>query len=197
MGIMAALPIPIGYGIAKKRLSIAKEKYNKFRIEQTESLRKEEQLKPRQYHRTKDKESTDEKIVSVLENILIFVSYATKDADLFKIKEVANALTAHNDIKDVLYWQEDMKDNIIEYMDHNLGRCDIMLLFCSPNAIDSIPVKKEWTAADSMNLPIIPVFTNTKYIPPLLSSRLGTEFDPFDVQKNVEEIYKLIIKKLS
>ena len=48
--------------------------------------------------------------------ILIFVSYATKDANLFKISELAEALTEYDEIHDVLFWQEDMQDNIIEYM---------------------------------------------------------------------------------
>lgn len=130
------------------------------------------------------------------EGILVFVSYATKDADIYKIRDLAERLTKHEKISDVLYWQEDMKDNIIKFMNDNLDRCDIMILFCSPNALVSEPVEKEWTAADIMGKPIIPIFNNSDHIPPLLKTRLGLQFDPFDLQKNVNEVYNLILKKL-
>ena len=129
-------------------------------------------------------------------DILVFVSYATKDAEIFKIKEICESLTKQAKITDVLYWQEDMQDNIIKYMNDNLEKCDVMLLFCSPNALISEPVEKEWTAADIMGKPIIPIFNDPKHIPPLLKTRLGVNFDPFDVQKNINEISSLILKKL-
>ena len=43
---------------------------------------------------------------------LVFVSYATKDADVFKISEIAKILSEFPEIKNVLYWQEHMHDNI-------------------------------------------------------------------------------------
>jgi tetratricopeptide (TPR) repeat protein len=132
-----------------------------------------------------------------IENLLVFISYATKDAELFKVKEIAKTLNTYGDIKEVLHWQEDMKDNIIKYMNDNLGRCNIMLLFCSPNALISKPVEKEWTAADSMGKPIIPIFLKSDHIPPLLKSRLGLEYDSFDFQKNIHDLHDLILKKCS
>ncbi|MFX1258651.1 MAG: toll/interleukin-1 receptor domain-containing protein [Promethearchaeota archaeon] len=129
------------------------------------------------------------------EGMLIFVSYATKDAELYKIPELAHKLESYKEIGEVLYWQEDMHDSIIEYMNDNLGRCDVVLLFCSPNALDSVPVKKEWMAAESLNKPIIPIFFKPEHIPPLLNDRLGIEFDNFNFQKNVQEMYELILKK--
>ncbi|MFX1556336.1 MAG: toll/interleukin-1 receptor domain-containing protein, partial [Promethearchaeota archaeon] len=127
--------------------------------------------------------------------ILIFMSYATKDAEYFNVSEISEGLTVYDEIKDVLYWQEDLHDNIIEYMNENLKKCDVMILFCSENALKSVPVKKEWTAADIMGMPIIPVFTEPNYIPPILKSRLGYEFNPDDIQTNVQELYDLALKK--
>ncbi|MFX1398076.1 MAG: toll/interleukin-1 receptor domain-containing protein [Promethearchaeota archaeon] len=128
--------------------------------------------------------------------ILVFISYATVDEPIYKIKHFAEELTKLPEIFDVLYWQEDMKDNIVEYMSDNLGKCDVVVLFCSPNSLDSEPVKKEWTAADSMNKPIIPIFKNPEHIPPLLRSRLGIQFDDFAFEDNVKKIYELITKKI-
>lgn len=129
------------------------------------------------------------------EEVLVFVSYATKDADTFKIKQIAEKLTSYPEIKDVLYWQEDLDDNIFEYMNDNVGKCDVMVLFCSKVALKSVPVKKEWTAADAMEIPIIPVFINPDHIPPLLKSRLGFEYDFYEFQKNVDMLRYLILKK--
>ena len=129
------------------------------------------------------------------EGMSVFVSYATKDAELYKIPELARKLEEYKEIGEVLYWQEDMHDSIIEYMNDNLGRCNGVLLFCSPNALNSIPVKKEWMAAEALKKPIIPIFLKPEHIPPLLSDRLGFEFDNFDFQKNVREIHDLLLKK--
>lgn len=131
------------------------------------------------------------------EEVLVFVSYATKDDETFKVRQISEALTSYPEIKDVLYWQEDLNDNIFEYMDDNLGKCNVMVLFCSKAALKSVPVKKEWTAADAMGIPIIPVFFSKDYIPPLLKSRLGFEYDFYDFQKNVDMLRYLILKKCS
>lgn len=131
------------------------------------------------------------------DEVLVFVSYATKDAETFKIKQIAEKLTSYPEIKDVLYWQEDLDDNIFEYMNDNLGKCNVMVLFCSKAALGSVPVKKEWTAADALEIPIIPVFINPNHIPPLLKSRLGFEFDFYDFQKNIDMLRYLILKKCS
>lgn len=90
-----------------------------------------------------------------------------------------------------------MKDNIIKYMNDNLGKCDVILLFCSPNALKSIPVEKEWTGADAMEKPIIPIFLDTEHIPPILKSRMGYKFNLFDFYDNIQKIYEIIIKKTS
>ena len=130
-----------------------------------------------------------------LKDLLVFVSYATKDADTFKIKELAERLKSYDEIKEVLYWQKHMTDNIIKYMNDNLGKCDVMLLFCSERALKSDAVAEEWAAADMMKKPIIPVFLSPDHIPPLLKSRLGIEFDLMDFEKNAVNLYNLILKK--
>ncbi|MFX1297777.1 MAG: toll/interleukin-1 receptor domain-containing protein, partial [Promethearchaeota archaeon] len=127
--------------------------------------------------------------------VLVFLSYATADVSIFNIHKLAEGLTQCDGIEDVLYWEEDLDDNIYEYMDKNLGRCDVFILICSPNALNSIPVQKEWRAADALNKPIIPIFMKANHIPPLLSSRLGVKYDLFNFKSNIETIYKLVLKK--
>ena len=115
--------------------------------------------------------------------------------DSFKISEISNLLIKYPEIKKALFWEEHMKDNIIKFMNDNLGKCHVIVLFCSENALYSTPVEKEWTAADALGIPIIPVFFDTTHIPPILQSRLGIEFDFYDMEKNVQNIYNLILKK--
>ncbi|MFX1397774.1 MAG: SCP2 sterol-binding domain-containing protein [Promethearchaeota archaeon] len=128
---------------------------------------------------------------------IIFVSYATKDADDYQVKEIAERLTENDEIEDVLYWQEDMKDNIIKYMNDNLGKCDLMILFCSENALKSEPVNDEWMAAKALRKPIIPVFNIVEHIPPLLRQFLGVQFDVSSISNTINALYDLVLKKLN
>ena len=127
--------------------------------------------------------------------ILVFVSYSSKDSKTFKIQEIAEKLKAYQGIKDVLFYEGESFDNIIKYMNDNLGECDALLLICSQNALSSVPVEKEWTAAEAMGVPIIPIFFDLKHVPPLLQSRLGVEYDFYNLDQTVKDIYSSIVKK--
>jgi hypothetical protein len=127
--------------------------------------------------------------------ISVFVSYSTKDTHLFKFREVAENLTKFDEIGSVLFYEGESYDNFVKYMSDNIGNCDVILLFCSPNALESNAVEKEWTAADAIGKPIIPIFVKLEHVPPLLKSRVGIEFDAFNFQKTIDEIYKIILKK--
>ncbi|MFX0177666.1 MAG: GTP-binding protein, partial [Candidatus Hodarchaeota archaeon] len=180
------------------RLETLEKKFDNMKSHEIQLRERELKLKEKELD-IKEKKLKQVNVVddftTMSKDILVFVSYATKDADLFKVKEISKALANFRKIKEVLYWQEHMEDNIIKYMSDNLGKCDIMLLFCSPNALKSKAIEKEWTSADMMNKPIIPIFIKPDHIPPLLKSRLGVEFDTFDLQKTINEIYSLIMKK--
>jgi hypothetical protein len=146
------------------------------------------------------KEDIDVELVKNLgidKKLLIFMSYATKDVDMFKIHKLAKYLVELTEIENVLFWEKHMEDNIFEYMDDNLGKCDVMVLFCSKNALNSVPVKKEWTAAEAIGKPIIPVFYDVNHIPTLLKSRLGIEYDFYDMEKNILGLRNLILKKVT
>ena len=133
---------------------------------------------------------------SINKEILVFVSYVTNDAELFKVKEIAKSLTTYERIKDSLYWEKHTEDNIQKYMSDSLGKCDVVLLFCSPKALLSKPVEDEWTTANTLQKPIIPIFNDPDHIPTLLKPRMGVKYDIFDLQKNIGNIYNLIIKKV-
>ncbi len=126
-----------------------------------------------------------------------FFSYSMRDSQLFNIKKIAESLQSYKEIDEILWCEEDTRDNFIKYMDENIGKCDVMILFCSPNALESGFVEDEWMAAHAMKKPIIPVFLNIEHVPPLLRARIGVEFDVFNFKKNIKEIYNTIEKKLS
>ena len=86
------------------------------------------------------------KDVKLEKDLLVFMSYATKDADLFKIQEISNKLTDTPEVKDVLYWQEDLDDNIFEYMNDNLGKCHVFVLFLAVKNPQPQPVPSSATA---------------------------------------------------
>ncbi|MBY8992228.1 MAG: TIR domain-containing protein [Candidatus Lokiarchaeota archaeon] len=127
---------------------------------------------------------------------LIFISYATKDSDLFQISLITDILIQYSEIDDILYWESDMHDDIYEYMDDNLKLCSTFLLFCTQNSLTSEPVKMEWRSALKLDKKVIPIFNNPNDIPPLLTTKLGVQFNTSEVYDSIEGIYQMILKKL-
>jgi len=139
----------------------------------------------------------DSKIEKLTDKIRVFVSYATADSDYFQVSNISNLLAENPDIGKVFYWEEDLQDDIYEYMNKNLAKCDIFLIFCSANTNQSEPVQMEWQAALKIKKKIIPVFINESDIPPLLSTKLGVKFIENDIKKTTDQIYQLVLKKLN
>jgi GTPase SAR1 family protein len=127
---------------------------------------------------------------------LAFVSYATADSEFFEVSKISEKLKKYPRISDVLYWEEALKDDIYDFMNNNLEKCDIFLIFCSDNAKNSEPVQMEWKTALKIKKPIIPIFQTENTIPPLLSTKLGVQFKKYDIDATIEQIYNLILKKL-
>ncbi len=129
-------------------------------------------------------------------DFLVFVSYATVDSGHFQISKISEKLKKYPRIGDILYWEEALKDDIYDYMNINLEKCDIFLIFCSDNSKSSEPVQMEWKAALKLKKPIIPIFQDEHCMPALLSTKLGVQFRKDDINGTIEQIYKLISKKL-
>ena len=127
---------------------------------------------------------------------IVFISYATKDSSKFQVPLIAERLIKYPEIENVLYWEKHMRDDIIKYMNDNVGKCNIVLLFCSPNSLKSEPVEMEWQAALKIKKKIIPIFVNERDIPIMLATKLGIKFNRNDLDNTIEQIYKLILKKL-
>jgi hypothetical protein len=120
----------------------------------------------------------------------VFLSYSTEDANFFRIKDIAKNLEAHPDISKVFYWEKDSGQNIIEYMETNLEKSSVFVLFCSNNSGRSKSVKLERSAAIQLcqeeRMRILPVFNEPSEIPLLIKPFLGVKFDP----ENYEEFFQ-------
>jgi small GTP-binding protein len=131
---------------------------------------------------------------------LVFISYSTRDSDIFKISKISELLEQDPKIDKVLYWEKDCGMNIVEYMDKYLGKSKVFLLFCTENSIHSKSVKAEWMAAFQLmqleKLSMIPIFQDPEYIPPLLLPYIRVYYDPNDLETFVSGINKEILKKL-
>jgi len=127
--------------------------------------------------------------------ILVFASYATEDTEFFQVSRVAESLTHYAEIDDVLYWEEDLDDDIYEYMNRNIKKCDVFILFCSEHIEESEAVNIEWMAALKLKKKIIPIFIKESYIPPLLSTKFGIPFDRNTIDEIIKKLYRLILKK--
>lgn len=133
-------------------------------------------------------------IKKTVKGISVFLSYATRDAESFRLEEIVANLSRFPEIEKVYYWQKDSGDNIILYMERTLKHSDVLLLFCSPNALQSTPVQNEWMASLSLKKPVIPVYFNSEDIPALLKPMQGIKIDAFDIQNSIKKIYDSIIR---
>lgn len=130
---------------------------------------------------------------SLTSGVLIFISYSTKDSKEFKIPHISEELEKFPEIGKVLFWEEDAKGNIIEYMNKYIKECDILILICSQNAQDSKSVKREWQTALKIEKEIIPVFKNDYDIPTLLTTNLGIKYDKKNFENIITNLYNVIL----
>ena len=80
-------------------------------------------------------------------------------------------------------------------MEKYIKECDVILLFCSPDATASEAVKKEWMSSLKLEKKMIPIFKDPIDIPALLTTKLGVQYDSENFDKFVNDIYALIKKK--
>lgn len=129
-------------------------------------------------------------------NINIFISVSSDDIERFHIDDISEELRKIPEIGNISN-PHDMKsqgEDIIEYMNRELEKCDIFLLFCSENSQKSMFVKSEWQAAFSLKKIIIPVFINRSYIPILLNIFQAIQFNPDNIESFILRLYDIVKK---
>ena len=130
------------------------------------------------------------------ENITLFFSYTNTDSQEYQIPFIAKELRKFKEIEDIIFYERENYDNIYQYMDESINKCDVLICFCSQKALKSPYVKMEWQAALSKGKKVIPVFKNSNDIPPLLSPNLGLEFNSLNIENSIEQLKEIILKVL-
>jgi hypothetical protein len=129
----------------------------------------------------------------------VFLSYSTLDSDRFQIKNIAKILKSYPEIKETLFWEANSGENIVEYMEKTLKKCNVFVLFCSKNSLNSKAVTDEWQAAFQLRkkglLKIIPVYEDEKYVPALLTPLLNVRFLEGDFVDFVLGLRKEILRE--
>jgi hypothetical protein len=129
----------------------------------------------------------------------VFLSYSTLDSDRFQIKNIAKILKSYSEIKDAFFWEADSGGNIVEYMEKTLKKCNVFVLFCSKNALNSKAVTDEWQAAFQLrkkgSLKIIPVYEDEKYVPALLTPLLNVKFSKDNFIDFIVNLYHEVLRE--
>ncbi|TFF89276.1 MAG: DUF4062 domain-containing protein [Promethearchaeota archaeon] len=124
----------------------------------------------------------------------IFISVSSKDIERFQIDYISKELRKFPEIGRVSN-PNDVKDsnqNIINYMNNEIGDSDLFLLFCSESSQKSAYIETEWHLAYSINKIIIPVFTDLSHIPILLTPRQGIKFNPNDIDGFISKFHDFL-----
>ena len=128
----------------------------------------------------------------------VFISYSTLDTDYFQISKLVRRLELYSEIKEVLYWEVDSKQNIVEFMEETLKKTNVFVLFCSEKSMKSEAVKGEWQSAYQMVkkglMKMIPVYEDEDHIPRLLWNMLNVKFTKDDFEEFIQNLYKEIIR---
>ncbi|NVM36601.1 MAG: TIR domain-containing protein [Candidatus Lokiarchaeota archaeon] len=128
----------------------------------------------------------------------VFLSYSTLDRDYFQISKIVRRLEFYPEINDVLFWEEDSKQNIVEFMEETLDKTNVFVLFCTQNSKKSKAVKGEWQSAYQIVkaglMKIIPVYEEQKDIPKLLWQMLNVKFTKDDFDEFIENLYNEILR---
>lgn len=121
----------------------------------------------------------------------IFISYATVDSEYYSIKEISRELEKYPEIDKLFIWEEDTKEDILDYMEENIEKCDIFIIICTENSKKSDAVNMEWKTAVTLKRRVIPLFCEVEHIPNLLRSKLGVKFEG-DIDYIVSQLYERI-----
>ncbi len=131
-----------------------------------------------------------------LKEFNLFLSYSTRDSEYFDMPRIVKRLEDYPDIDRVLFWEADSKQNIVEFMDETLQKCNVFILFCTEHSVKSAAVKDEWQAAFQRRkkelLKLIPVYIKEEHIPPILGHLLNVKFDKEDFDAFIENLHQEI-----
>ena len=128
----------------------------------------------------------------------VFLSYSTLDTDYFQISKIVRSLELYPEISEVLFWEVDSKQNIVEFMEETLKKTNVFVLFCSYNSLKSKAVKDEWQSAFQLRkeglMKVVPVYKEEEHIPYLLKPMLNVKFIEEDFNGFIQKLYEEILR---
>ena len=148
--------------------------------------------------KTESVKSPTETLISTPLNI--YFSYSVRDVDGFKLPEIATQLEKFDGIKKAYLFHTHSYSPYgpkVKNWKIFLKESHLLIVFCTLNLDKSKSVKKELNAAIDMEIPIIPVFLDQKYIPEFLNARAGVEFDVLNLKTTINELYNKIGEKIA
>lgn len=84
-------------------------------------------------------------------------------------------------------------------MEKTLKECNVFVLFCSENALNSLAVTDEWQAAFQLRkkglLKIVPVYEDEDYIPALLTPLLNVKFSKDNFIDFIINLYHEVLRE--
>ena len=128
--------------------------------------------------------------------INIFMNFYQDDLKLFKIREIMQKLKDFPEINNKIYWTHEMEEDIFEFTQNFIDKFDIMLLFCSKQALNSAEVKNQWISALENNKIIIPISTKREFVPESLRKNEILLYDLYDFNKNIHDLRYVILKSI-
>ena len=178
---LLTLPESIGNLRSIKELELD---YNPFVLEEEKKIVKNAPSTILKYCRQKTK-------------ISLFLSHAVTDRDYFEIKKISGYLEENDEIYEVFFCEEDLKDDIDTFIIQTVPKCQLLLFFASHKSVfDSVDCRHELNLAKSHEIPIIPIKGGDVKWEKLkelgLNRTLGITFDESDFKGFCEKLYEYI-----
>ncbi len=126
----------------------------------------------------------------------IFISYATEDTDLFRIRDCVELLEMQDKIDHIYYWERDCKggEKFDDYMRNRVKNSDVVVVFCSQKSLQSGPVMEEMDLREEFGKVIVPVFDTIEDLFPRLKGIRGVHYNN-NTAKFCGDLYLLLTGK--
>jgi hypothetical protein len=128
--------------------------------------------------------------------ISVFLSFYQGDLKVFKIREIIQKLKDFPEINNKIYWTYEMDNNIFKFTQEIINKFDILLLFCSKEALNSTDIKNQWISAYENGKIIIPISIKSEFIPESLRHHEILFYDLYDFNKNMLHLRYLMLKSI-
>ena len=100
------------------------------------------------------------------------------------------------EINSKVYWIHESDEKSFDFNQNIIDKFDIMLLFCSKEALNSAEVKSQWIRAFENNKIIIPISIKSDFIPESLRENEKLLYDLYDFDKNILNLRYIILKSI-